>query len=380
MNIKEVGEIKRRCRRDRSNMTAVYGCYVRENGDIISEFRYPIGTMPENEADKYMALFKKTLSGSIGKTLINIAFATKQVAENEEHYALLSDLRRVALDDDAKRKAFYKNVIAACHLESDYLILLGCDSYDVPFKTKNDETMAEAGDECFTYIQCAVCPVKETKPNLHYVFDEAAFKDGGMIHAVNNPAVGFMFPAFDNRSTNIYGALFYNKDTSNNREELAEAIFGRKTPMAADEEKSSFNALLSSTLGEECSMAVVQTLHDQAALRVQMHKEAKETEPLVIDRNGVEPLLAEGGVSCEKINDAGDAFDEAFGMNAEVRLENIVDVKHFTVQTPDVTVKISPDRAGNIELRTIGGINYIMIPADEGVEVNGVQLHVSSGE
>lgn len=378
MNTKEVGEIRRRCRRDRSNMTAIYGCYVRTNGDVISEFRYPTGTMPENEAEKYMAIFKKTLSGAIGKTLINIDFSTKQVTEREEHYALLSDLYRAALDDDAKRKALYQNVIAACPFDCNYLILIGCDSYDVPYKTKNDEMMTTAGDECFTYIQCAICPVKETKPNLHYAFDEAAFKDGGMIHAVNSPLVGFMFPAFDNRSTNVYGALFYNKDTSNNREALAEAIFGKKSPMAADEEKSNFNAILSSTLGEECSLSVVQALHDQATLRVQLHKEAKETEPLVIDRNDMENLLVAGGVSCDRINDAGDAFDEAFGMDAEVRLENIVDVKHFTMHTPDVMVKVSPDRAGSIELRMIGGVNYIMIPADEGVEVNGVQLHVAS--
>ena len=36
MNIKEISEIRRHIRRDRSNMTAVYGCYVNENKEIIS--------------------------------------------------------------------------------------------------------------------------------------------------------------------------------------------------------------------------------------------------------------------------------------------------------------------------------------------------------
>lgn len=374
MNIKEIGEIRRRCRQDRSNMTAIYGCYVRENKEVIAEFVYPLATMLENEREKYMALFKKTLGGTLGKTLNDISFSTAQVAGREKRHALLMDLRQQALEDDVKRKELFQNIIGAVNLESDFVILMGCDTYDVPFKNKNDEKDPDAGEETFTYILCAICPVKETKPNLHYAYAEKAFRDGGMIHAVNAPAIGFMFPAFDDRSANIYGALFFNKDTSDARQELVEAVFGTKTHMAADEEKSSFNAILSSTLGEECGMDVIGTLHEQASLRVQMHKEAKVPEPLVVDRNDVETLLAAGGASCEKINEAGDAFDEAFGMDAKVRLENIVDTKHFTIKTPDVVIKVAPERAPNVEMRTIGGQNYILIPADGEVEVNGVYL------
>lgn len=355
-------------------MTAIYGCYVRENQEIIAEFKYPLGTMVENEREKYMALFKKTLGGTLGKTLNDISFSTAQVAGKDKHHALLMELRQQALDDDAKRKELFQNIIGAVHLESDFVILMGCDTYDVPFKNKNDEKDPDAGEETFTYILCAICPVKETKPNLHYAHNEKAFKDGGMIQAVNVPAIGFMFPAFDDRTTNIYGALFFNKNTSDAREELVEAIFGTKTHMAADQEKSAFNAILGSALGTECSMEVISTLHEQAGLRVQMHKEAKEVEPLVVDRNDVETLLAAGGASCDKINEAGDAFDEAFGMDAKVRLENIVDTKHFTVKTADVVIKVAPDRAQNVEMRTIGGQNYILIPADGEVEVNGVYL------
>ena len=62
MNNKEIGEIRRHLRRDRSNMTAIYGCYVNENKEIISEFRQSLGIMPENEAEKYFAMLKRTLS------------------------------------------------------------------------------------------------------------------------------------------------------------------------------------------------------------------------------------------------------------------------------------------------------------------------------
>ena len=99
---KEIGEIRRRVRRDRSNMTALYGCFVNENKEIISQFRQSTGMMPENESDKYFALLRRALSGSIGKNLIDIAFKTSQVAGSPEH-KLLMDLRASQLKDEVLR-------------------------------------------------------------------------------------------------------------------------------------------------------------------------------------------------------------------------------------------------------------------------------------
>ena len=99
MNNKEIGEIRRRVRRDRSNMTAIYGCYVNDNKEIISEFHQSTGIMPENEADKYFGLMRRALSGTIGKNLIDITFRTSQVADSEEH-KLLMELRNTKLKEE----------------------------------------------------------------------------------------------------------------------------------------------------------------------------------------------------------------------------------------------------------------------------------------
>ncbi|MBR2080986.1 MAG: DUF4317 family protein, partial [Oscillospiraceae bacterium] len=42
----------------------IYGCYVNDRKEIISEFKQSTGIMPENEAEKYFGLLKRTLSGS----------------------------------------------------------------------------------------------------------------------------------------------------------------------------------------------------------------------------------------------------------------------------------------------------------------------------
>ena len=214
---KEIGEIRRHLRRDRSNMTAIYGCYVNENKEIISQFRQSTGMMPENESDKYFGLLRRTLSGSIGRNLIDITFKTSQVAGSPEHQ-LLMDLRKTKLQDDDLLQTFYKKIIDTVSLEGNYLILVGCDAYDVPFKSKDDSFQKDQSEETYSYILCSICPVKQTKANLHYVPEEKTFHDGAMNQMVQAPALGFLFPAFDNRSTNIYNALYYTRNVKESQD------------------------------------------------------------------------------------------------------------------------------------------------------------------
>jgi len=376
---KEIGEIRRHLRRERSNITAIYGCYVNENKEIISQFRQSTGMMPENEADKYFALLRRCLSGTIGKNLIDITFKTSQVAGSPEHQ-LLMDLRTCKLSDEELRNQLCKKIIDTVDLDENYLILLACDSYDVPFKSKDDTYQEDQSEETYTYILCAICPVKQTKANLHYVPEEKLFHDGAMHHMVSAPALGFLFPAFDNRATNIYNALYYTKDVKQSQEELVSAVFNTPIPKPAAQQKQSFEALLTTSLEDECSLDVVQTVHEQLCQRIEMHKEAKVAEPLMISKEEVKEVLSSCGVSDSHMAKFSVDYDEAFGFEADLHPKNIIDNKKFQIQTPDVVIKVDPARADLIETRIIGGVKYIMICADENVEVNGVNIHIQDKE
>ena len=376
MNDKEIGEIRRHLRRDRSNITKIYGCFVNDNREIITEFSQSTGIMPENEGDKYFALFKRVLSGSVGKNLIDLSFKTAQVAQGAPEHKLLMDLRECKLSDDELLHGFFQKIIDTVALEGNYLILIGCDSYDVPFKGKDDISDADKSEEVYTYLICAICPVKQTKANLHYVPEEKLFHDGAMNQPVSAPALGFLFPAFDNRSTNIYNALYYTHDIKVSQDALIEAIFNTPVPMPAAEQKKCFEALLTTALGEDCNLDVVQTVHDQLCERIELHKEAKVAEPLLIAKADVKETLASCGVSEEHLAKWSVDYDETFGFEADLHPKNIIDTKRFEVKTPDVSIKVDPTRSDLIETRTIGGVKYIMICADENVEVNGVSIHI----
>lgn len=379
MNTKEIGEIRRRQRRDRSNMTAIYGCYVNDNKEIISEFKQSVGMMPENEAEKYFAVLRRTLGGTLGKNLIDLTFKTSQVADSAEH-RLLMQLRQEGLKDDELRLSFYKKVMESLELDSSYLILLGTDTYDVPFKSKDGETFSDGSDETYTYLLCTICPVKQTKANLHYVPEEKQFHDGNMANVVSAPALGFLFPAFDNRATNIYNALYYCKDVKDNHEAFVQAVFNTPVAKPAHEQKQSFQALLSRSLEEECSMDVVQTVHEQLCQQIAMHKESKVPEALLVNKEQVKQALEECGVSEAHVAKFSIDYDEAFGFEAQIHPTNVIDHKKIEIKTPDVIIKVAPDRGDLIETRVIGGVKYILINAEENVEVNGVDITIADRE
>ena len=376
---KEIGEIRRHLRRERSNITHIFGCYVNDNKEIITEFRQSAGIMPENESDKYFALLRRTLSGAIGRNLIDITFKTSQVADSPEH-KLLMGLRDSKCNDETLRMELYQKIIDTVVMEGNYLILLACDTYDVPFKSKDDFHQSDRSEEVYTYILCTVCPVKETKSNLHYVAQEKVFHDGAMHQMVSAPALGFLFPAFDDRATNIYNALYYTRDVKNAQEALIEALFHAPVPKPAFEQKKTFEALLTTSLGEESSLEVVQSVHEELRQRIELHKESKIPEPLLVSKEDVKEVLASCGIGEEKLSKFSVDYDEAFGFEADLHPKNIIDNKHFEIKTPDVVIKVDPARSDLIETRIIGGIKYIMICADEDVEVNGVNIHIKDAE
>ena len=375
MTEKEIGEIRRHVRRDRSNMTALYGCFVSEGKEIVSTFRLSTGMMPENEGDKYFALLKRSLSGTLGKNLIDITFRTQQVVDSPEH-KLLMQLRESELKDEETLQTFYQKVIDSVTMDTGYLILIGCDSYDVPFKGKDDHIQADGSNETYRYLLCGICPVKLSKPALEYKAKQKEFHDSTITQLLSAPVLGFLFPAFDNRSTNIYNALMYSKDAGDDHEAFVTAVFNTKPTMAAKMQKQSFEALLSTTLEDECSLDVVQAVHSEIGQMIQLHKESKVDEPLMISKEEIRGVLEANGISEDKMSKFSVDYDETFGFEASLHPKNVIDQKQFEIKTPDVTIKVNPERSDLIETRVIGGVKYIMICADESVEVNGVNINI----
>lgn len=375
MNEKEISEIRRRFRPDRSNISKIRGCYVNEQREIVSEFNQPLISMSQQESEELLTILKKALSGTIGKNLIDIEFETKQVLDGDEH-KLLMTLKESGLDDEDAIHEFYNRVIEVLNMEGNYLILLALDKYDVPYFTK-DGNKQDDSSEVFSYYLCSICPIKQTKPALGYYIPENTFRNITADWLVSAPELGFMFPSFDERSANIYDALYYTRNIKESHEEFTDRIFKTEIPMPAAEQKETFETLLGSSVADDCSLEVVQSLHGQLSEMIEEHKANKEDEPLVISKNTVKSVLKSCGVSEGNVAAFEKKYDEEFGADTEISPRNIIDTKQFELKTPDVTIHVNPERGDLIETKIINGAKYILIRADSGVEVNGVNITIS---
>ena len=376
MNEREVAELRRRFRQDRSGISRVRGCYVNENREIVSRFDQSLGVLTQEENEKLLQLLRRTLTGALGKNLLDITFATQQVVHSSEHRRLM-DLRASELRDEEALESLFQAMIRALDLEGNYMILLAHDAYDVPYRGKDGEDQADASSEVFSYLVCAVCPVKLTKPALSYQVQAGEFRTRTADWVVSPPELGFLFPAFDDRSANIYDALYYSKDVKNVHEDLIGAVFAAPAPMPAAAQQESFRGVLGEALEEDCCLPVVQAVHDQLCGLMEDHKESRDPELLTIGKGEVKQALAANGVSQEHIQAFERQYDQAFGPDAQLSPRNLVDPKKLELKTADVTIKVNPERGDLVQTRILNGVKYILVRVEEGVEVNGVPVQIT---
>lgn len=375
MNEKEISEIRRRFRPDKSNITHVRGCYVNERQEIVAAFDQSLALLPQEESENLLAVLRRTLAGTQGKNLIDMPFSTAQVVYSDEHRLLMA-LRDSALNDEDAINAFYEKVIGAYRPEGTYLILLAYDTYDVPYRSKDGMRQDDASSETYSYVLCSICPVKETKPVLGYSVPENAFHNRGIDWLVGAPALGFLFPAFNDRSADIYSALYYARDAADSHAEFVDAVFRCPPPMPAEEQKETFGTVLGDALAEACSFDVVQSVHGGLVEMIEEHKVNKEVEPLQISKTTVRSMLTACGVPGENVQRFEEQYDAQFGAGTALSPRNLVETRRFEVTTPDVTIRVNPACSGLIETRVIDGAKYILIRADDGVEVNGVPIRI----
>ena len=377
MNQKELNEIRRRFKLDKNAISKIYGCYVNSNREIISYIDASLGLMSQEEQEMYLGLLKKALSGTLGRNLIDIEFSTAQVSNSDEH-RLLQTIRQTGLQDPNSRQELCRRIIDAMDMgETNYLILLAADTYDVPYRGRDDEMMDDASDTVYRYFVCSICPVKAPTLELKYSNEDSGFHSASTGHIALSPELGFLFPAFDDRSANIYNALFYSKNTAQIHQEVIDAVFRiDQPPMSAEEQRNVFSTALGDTLQKDCRYDVVQSVHEQLRGRIEEHKESRDPQPLTLSVREVGDVLTNSGVPAEKVEAFQQECRRQYGEDAALNPKNIIESGKFQITTPEVKIAVAPEYSYMIEARVIDGRRYILIPADDGVEINGIGVNI----
>lgn len=372
MNKKEVLEIRKQFSPENCAITRICGCYVNGDKEKKLEFKDAFLSLPEEETFKYYDIFKKALSGTIGKNLIHMKFHLEQELSGGTQESLLQ-LRDSKLTDDILLEEFYDKVIESYDFGEHYLILMIHAVYDIPGRAKDGSEMFDASDNVYDHILCCICPVALSKAGLCYNAVDNCIQDRIRDWVVGEPANGFLFPAFNDRNADLHHLLFYSKKPEELQDYFVERVLGCKEVMSAGNQRESFQDMIVSTLKEDCDYSVIRTIHETLN---EMIEEAKESpEPLELGKREVRRLFTDSGIPEEKLDTFDKHYDENIGAKTALLASNIASTRKFSVKTPEVVINVNPERSDLVDIQIIDGRKCLVIPIDDEVEVNGISVN-----
>ena len=372
MNKKEILEIRRQFTPENCAITRICGCYVDHEKEKKSELKKAFLSLPEEEAFKYFDIFRHTLSGTLGKNMINMEFPLEQELSGGTQEFLLK-LRDSRLEDDLLVEEFYDKVIESYDYPENYYIILIHAVYDVPGKASDGEEMFDASDTVYEHLMCSICPVNLSKAGLSYNAHTNKPLDRIREWVVDMPVKGFLFPAFTDRASNVHQVLYYSKKPEELSPDFISNVLGSEIPLSAGDQKTSFQAIVSDTLGTSCDYETIRNIHDNLN---EMLEEAKEApEPLELSRPDIKRLLERSGASEAQMSAFDREFEDVMGEQKTVLASNIASTRTFQIETPDVIVKVNPERSDLVETREIDGRRCLVIAIDDHLEVNGIEIH-----
>ena len=377
----DIKEIKKQFSLDNCTIDHICGCYVNNEKEKQAVSRDAFMSLAEEEQHKYFEIFKKTLTGTSGKNLIEMEFPLAEEAAGGKQAALL-ELRDSHLEDDALIESFYDKVIESYDTVEKYYIILIHAIYDIPGMTTDMIINEDASEGVFDYICCAICPVKLEKGTLSYDPEENRIAEKVRDWIVSDPAHGFLFPEFNDRTADIHGVLYYTKKSEVLQDGFIDTVLGAMPPLSAGNQADFFNNVITETLGEEISLGDVMAINDNVRIMIRDHSD--DPEPYLMDKKEIRKVFERSGIDNEVMEDFDWKYDEVVKTVSEeddpgeapyVQATNVQGIKKIDIRTPDIVIKVNPERTDLIETRFIDGRECLVIAVDDRVEINGLEVH-----
>lgn len=405
MNKLEVAELKKRFTKNHCTFTKMCGCYVDSEKNRIVDINETFLNLDEEEFHKYLDIAKKTLSGNLGNNLLNLEFPIEQEGNDGIQHFLMA-LRESKLKNQELLERFYELIINTYEQPGNYLILLFHDAYDIIKKTSDNSSLDES-EEVYEYLLCAICPVVLSKPGLGYREDEQRIGSRIRDWIVGVPESGFLFPAFNDRSTDIHSLLFYTKDTKEPHTELMENILACNPKPTATIQRQNFEHILQTGLGAQTNdneimyMDIKMGLNDIVTERIEFFEE--DSEDFILDEAQLSTLMSDCNIPEENADKITAAYSEIFSKDlpAASHLIEQRDIKKIATEKEkrelvkqvaalnrqldetlheekemvpalknnNIILKVRPEKAAEITLEEINGQRCVVIPLEENEEL-----------
>lgn len=376
MNKKEIAEIKKQFSEDRSTIGRIASCYVDGDKNIRFTNVDAFASLQKEEELKYYDLFRKSMSGSIGANLYTMEFTIDAEKEGGE-WDFLYKLLQSELKDDELIGEFFNKVIASYDYGENYYMVLIHSKYDVPGKTKDGLDLDDSSDMVHSYLNFMICPVSLSKAGLSYNAEENMMSDRIRDWVVDKPMTAFMFPAFNERQTDLHSVLYFTKSAKEDHKEFVDNILHSEPIRTNLEEKATFNELIAETLSEECEFEVVKNIHDNIKELVDLNKD--NPDPVMVTKDELKQILYDSGASDNKMENFEKEFNDVVGENKTMLATNLLNKRSFKIETDDIKITVNPERTDLIETKVIDGRNCLVIAIDSHLTINGLDARAFAG-
>lgn len=402
MTKKEINEIKGLYDTiEECGIARLCGCYVNGDKEKVKIFSESFLDLEEKEQHKYLEIFRKNLSGTLGKNLIDLSFVDEEANDVSFGKGMLNAIKKSELKDEALLDRFYDGIINTYNHVGNYLILMIYQAYDVPGITDDEIEMEDASDEVYSYVLCSICPMKLTKPGLGYDDKLEMIHTLKQSFGVELPDTGFIFPAFNDRSSDDSQILYYTRRADDLQDKLLDELLAVSAPLPAKQQKEGFNTFVAEVLGEDSTIETMIAMQENFTELVKEKKEFSDSPTIVLDKDTVREVFVKSGVDETKLEVFDKKFDQQFDMEQYAKKKRVVldeDEKEVPVEVPklkveqtilaenvlpsrnievkgkDLLLRINTKHMDMIDINEADGRKYLVIELPEDVKVNGISV------
>ncbi len=393
MDKKSIGELRRRMKKDGCTITKMCGCYVNDQKEKVVLIDESFLNLPDEEYYKYMEIAKKVLSTNLGNNLLELNFPLEE-EQPGGHQQFLMGLKKSALKDEGLLNSFYDMIIEKYASLGNYLILLFHDVYDVMTKTTDNNKLDES-EEIYEYVICAICPMILSKPGLGYNKTDDRIGTLNREWMVGMPESGFIFPAFNERSTDIHCVHMYTADSQEPHTELIEDILGCREKLTFAQKQDVLTEMVQEVVAEEDLKEVMQSVNIELAQKSDVEPE------LQVNGTHIKEALEYAGIQESKAEKIGQDYISSISNPTEEDLPLLSDlipnkaakivkdnnekvllkeeikelnrrISEITETGGDIIIKVNSEKKEQIRRENINGESCLVIPvsADENVKIN----------
>lgn len=370
MNRKEVSEIKKVVKPENPYCTLnkLFITMVNAEGVEVFTKNPSVLTLSDRETDMYYKIFKNMLSTNVGKNFIQYDFEKEAFNPGRAQDTLYSVLSG-GFNNEEQVNAFRNRIVENLIYTGPYAIITGYFTYTVRHRNKADEVDGFS-DEDFNFMLTAICPANIVDSGFSYNNQSGEFstESDPKLYISSKPTDGFMFPAFDNRSSDISSIMYFAKKPGDLNTSMVLDVLMTNFEISPVAETELFHSVIKGTFGEKLDYQLVLLIND--ALIEYIQNFTSETKPIKLGKLELSNIIE--NVATEEELERFKSLYDAVCDNIRFDVVNLIS-KKMKLQTSEYSLSFNCIYGSKVTAKVVDSMRAIQLTTEDNLlDVNGV--------